>query len=273
VNGRVHDALACLSIDAAAFKSLLLGAGCHGRANHQTGSRPAPALFARGNLMGRKLAFRARTVVSETSRFGRGCVRAAGESQILAAQHASRESICCARCSLSLAGARSEPFRWLIQRSRRSHEVESTDLTQTRHAWCHDQDPGRPCMYVSPESKLRVRSRRCASAATSSSDLREECMSAAAKLRDTIARITDSCLSRSVVATRSFRPRAASATARISRSVAKGSTSSTTARPSIGRDERARRGRVQSAGATPHRRRTPRSAPCPTLRYFRPPRG
>ena len=87
-----HDVLACLSIDAAAFKSLLLGAGCHGRANHQTGSRPAPALFARGNLMGRTLALRGRTVVSETSRFGRGCVRVAGESHTT--RCAARESIC-----------------------------------------------------------------------------------------------------------------------------------------------------------------------------------
>jgi len=49
------DVLACLSIDAAAFKSLLLGAGCHGRANHQIGSRPAAALFARETLMWRTL--------------------------------------------------------------------------------------------------------------------------------------------------------------------------------------------------------------------------
>src|SRR5688572_23422601 len=89
-----HDVLACLSIDAAAFKSLLLGAGCHGRANHQTGSRPAPALFARETLMGRTLALRARTVVSEPSRFGRGCVRVAGESHTT--RCAARESICCA---------------------------------------------------------------------------------------------------------------------------------------------------------------------------------
>jgi hypothetical protein len=87
-----HDVLACLSIDAAAFKSLLLGAGCHGRANHQTGSRPPPALFARRNLMGRTLALRARTVVSETSRFGRGCVRVAGESHTT--RCAARGSIC-----------------------------------------------------------------------------------------------------------------------------------------------------------------------------------
>ena len=104
-----HDVLACLSIDAAAFKSPLLGAGCHGRANHQTGSRPAPALFARETLMGRTLALRARTVVSETSRFGRGCVRVASESH--KTRCTARESICCARCSLSLAGASFESPR------------------------------------------------------------------------------------------------------------------------------------------------------------------
>jgi hypothetical protein len=92
-----HAVLACLSIDTAAFKSLLLGAGCHGRANHQTGSRPAPALFARGNLMGRRLVLRPRRVVSQTSGFGRGFVRVDGESHTT--RCAARESICCARRS------------------------------------------------------------------------------------------------------------------------------------------------------------------------------
>lgn len=103
-----HDVLACLSIDAAAFKSLLLGAGCHGRANHQTGSRPAPALFARGTLMRRTLALRARTVVSETSRFGRGCVRLAGESHD--SLHSTRVNLP-RTAFLSLAGARFESLR------------------------------------------------------------------------------------------------------------------------------------------------------------------
>ena len=70
-----HAVLPCLSIEAAAFKSLFFSAGCHVRANHQTGSRPALALIARWNLMRHTLAVRACEVVSEMSRFRRGCVR------------------------------------------------------------------------------------------------------------------------------------------------------------------------------------------------------
>jgi len=42
-----HAGLPCLLIDAAAFRSMVLSAGCHVRASHQTGSRSALAPIAR----------------------------------------------------------------------------------------------------------------------------------------------------------------------------------------------------------------------------------